>query len=284
MLVRSTRRQILVFGFSLILSGSALAAETFTVVGIGDSITKAFNAEHYFRDSPDVSWATGNKGTSGLISHLMHLKKIYPQKTFASYNFAATGAVVKDLAGQVKKAIAKKPDYATFLVGANDICNWNEDYQDDYDAFISGIKQNLNSLITANPKIKITMSAMPDVYHVWKISKDKSSCRTVWSIIRICRQLLAKNVTDEQRLAFRERWQHANSGLASAAAMFPQNVKFSDAAANYEFASDDVSKHDCFHPSIKGQSVLAKATWEEGWYGSSAGFNLADSDTQSDSN
>lgn len=265
-----------VLGFNILLSAHASAAtDTFTIVALGDSITKAFNAEHYFGDSPEVSWSTGTKVTTGFLSHLERLQKVFPQKKVSGFNYAVTGAVVRDLDSQVKRANAKKPDYVTVIIGANDICRWSANYQGQLDEFTEHLKTTLDSLVTANPKVKITMSALPDVYRLWQLSKDTASCRKAWNFIGLCKGLLASDLSNAQRTAFKERWDHANSNMASVAAMFPQNIKFSDAVATYAFDKDQISSNDCFHPSTKGQSVLAQKTWEEGWFNTN---NLASED------
>lgn len=275
MLKRLSSRYTLMLGFAFLVTTGANAAAPakFTIVGIGDSITKAFNANSYFRDSPEVSWATGTKKMAGFESHLEKLQKLMPQTTVTGFNYAVTGAVINDLSAQVKKANAAKPDYLTLLIGANDVCNWTEDYQESLDTFTATLKKNLDSLVAANPKIKITVSAMPDVYRLWELSKTSASCQRVWGFIGLCKQLLGKKLTDQQRLAFKQRWDHANSNIGSAAALYPQNVKYSDYAATYEFSKDDISTHDCFHPSAKGQNTLAQGTWAESWF---AGQNLAE--------
>lgn len=267
MLKRLLSGHVVVLGFSILLSCPAIAAtDAFTIVALGDSITKAFNAEHYFGDSPEASWSTGTKVTAGFESHLERLQKLYPQKKVSGFNYAVTGAVVRDLDSQIRKANVKKPDYVTVIIGANDICRWSANYQDQLDTFSDTLKKNLDALVTANPKVKVTMSALPDVYRLWQLSKDTASCRKAWSFIGLCKGLLASDLSNSQRLAFKERWDHANSNMASIAAQFPQNIRFSDAVANYEFGKDQISPNDCFHPSTKGQSVLAQKTWEQSWF------------------
>lgn len=302
MLVRLASRHAIVFGFMVSLSLTAYAKEAdnsdidveptlsapknieeeeeeidditfdsskekYTMVALGDSITRAFNAMFYYWDSPSVSWSTGKQKFDGFESHLERLQTLYPEKKVKAYNYGRTGALMKDLTRQVAKAIKKKPQYVTLLIGANDVCRWGADYQGKLDEFTQRLKTNLDTLVAEDPKVKITMSAMPDIYNVWNVMKDKSSCQTIWSVIGFCKELLGKNLTGTQRLAFRDRWAHANSNMASVAALYPQNVKFSDAPASYSFADKDLSTHDCFHPSMKGQGILANVTWQEGWFG-----------------
>lgn len=276
MLTRLVSRYVVVLGFGLLSSIKASAAnEAFTIVALGDSITKAFNAEHYFGDSPEASWSTGTKTTPGFYSHMQRLQKLFPQKKVSGYNYAVTGAMIKDIGSQVKSANAKKADYVTLVIGANDVCKWPAKYQGYLDEFTEHLKKNLDTLVAANPKVKITMSALPDVYRLWQLSKDTSHCTNTWNFIGLCKGLLANGLSNTQRLDFKQRWDHANSNMASVAAMYPQNVKFSDAVATYEFDKDQISATDCFHPSTKGQSVLAQKTWEQGWF---TGMDLASED------
>lgn len=267
MLASFSNRRISVTMFALLLSLPAFAdPSAFKIVALGDSITKAFNANGGFSDSPDVSWSTGARKVVGFESHLQKIQKLYPQAQVTGLNYAVTGAKVKDLAKQVQKANVAKPDYLTLLIGANDVCNWPADYQESLDQFVETLKANLDSVIATNPNVKVTMSAMPDIYRLWQLSKDDASCQRVWNFIGLCKPLLGRSVTDSDRLAFKGRWDHANAALASVAEQYPQHIKFSARAETIEFTNEDISRTDCFHPSIKGQNTLSKETWEEGWF------------------
>ena len=123
-------------------------------------------------------------------------------------------------------------------------------------------------MIAANPKVKITMSGMPDIYRLWELSKDKSSCQRTWSFIGLCKPLLGRGVSNGERLDFKARWDHANAAMETLAAQYPQHIKFSTHAETAEFTSEDISQTDCFHPSIKGQNTLSEGAWKEGWFAS----------------
>lgn len=238
----------------------------YTVAALGDSITMAFNAQNYFADSPEVSWSTGFRRPGGFESHLEKLEKKFPGTKVLGYNYAVTGARIRDLASQVRQANLVRPDYVTLLLGANDVCNWRANYQSDLDYFVATLKKNLDTLVAANPDVKILVSSVPDVYRVWELSKDSSACQRVWSFIGLCSPLLGSDVSAAARLDFRDRWSHLNSSLDSVAALYPKNIKFSASLATYEFKKDDISTNDCFHPSLKGQSSLARVTWSESWF------------------
>jgi lysophospholipase L1-like esterase len=95
------------------------------LAAFGDSITRAFNANDP-KDHPWNSWSTGNSGNSAesrkgsVKSHAEYLSEMTGQKVIV-HNLAKTGATSEDLMRQVDSAKGIAIDYATMLIGANDL-------------------------------------------------------------------------------------------------------------------------------------------------------------------
>ena len=54
--------------------------------------------------------------------------------------------------------------------------------------------------------------------------------------------------------------------LAAVAAAYPANVRMAHGVGRVRFAPEHLSAHDFYHPSAKGQAMLAERTWLEGWF------------------
>lgn len=253
------------------MSVAAIADESsakrrdFTVVAIGDSITQAYNSKTFLSSSPEISWSTGESRAEGFNSHVLQLRKLLPDFAIKGYNVAKVGAVMTDAERQVGLALQKNPDYVTFMIGANDVCNWPDNHADKLAAFSNNVTRQLDRLVEANPDINVLLVPIPDIYHLWYTAKDNGSCRQIWSLAGICEPLLGSRRTQAQREQFRQRWRDANAALEQAAALHPAQVFFPANLADYSFGPDHVSSYDCFHPSVKGQKLISDLTWHEWW-------------------
>lgn len=260
MFFRSFALATIFLGASSLPSEISLAGPV--VMGaLGDSITRGFSSGGVL-DTPRNSWSTGNGWQ--VNSHKVRLQKVLRREVVAS-NAAKSGAVASDLNRQVSRLLTRKPDYVTLLIGANDICDWQDSYQDARNQFYSDVLGALGRLVAANPDIKIVLSPIPDMYNLWQTGVA-NGCQRKWDVVRFCRALLARGRSDLDRQHFVEKWVSANDALAAAADQFPDNVKFISETQNLQFELSDISKLDCFHPSVKGQNLLSEETWKNGWY------------------
>ncbi|MBP9707711.1 MAG: SGNH/GDSL hydrolase family protein [Oligoflexales bacterium] len=239
--------------------------EVMVIGAVGDSITSAFNAKFPLNNKV-VSWSTGTN-TEQSHSHYMRLKKLFPNKILKSYNESFPGIQAHQLLPQIQKLNKQNPDYVAFTIGANDVCHTPKEQEFNVARFTGYVEQSLETLIKANPDIKIVMGLIPDVINLRKKALDRPYCRAIWSTLAPCKTALHPDLTEADLELFREKWLIANDALVEVGNKFPANVKVPPAKeANYEFDFDLISPIDCFHPNTEGQNILSELTWKYGWY------------------
>ncbi len=248
--------------FLLFCAVQAEASDKWYIVSMGDSITAGFNAR-WPGDFNNVryNWSTGVSGR--VKSHLHKLQKIISQELKA-INVAKSRATSQGLTEQLKKAKAPTIDYLTLLIGANDVCDWGEDYAKGLHKLQANVKNVIDKSIDINAEVRIVLPAIPNMYRIYEQGKD--TCGRRWDYFEACPSLLSSKRTEAERLAFRARLVAANEMLGELATKYEDNVKFVGEVFDFEFSLDHLSNYDCFHPSIKGQNELARITWENGWY------------------
>lgn len=232
------------------------------IVSMGDSITAGFNTR-WPGDFNNVryNWSTGT--SNQVKSHLHKLKKIISQEVKA-INVAKSRATSYNLAEQLNGVKATTINYLTVLIGANDVCDWTEEYAEDMRKFSNNVKHILDEAIANNDEVRIVLPAIPNMYRIYDQGKD--TCGGRWDYFKACPSLLNSERSDWERREFRDRLIAANETLAELATNYKKNVKFVREVFDFEFSIEHVSSLDCFHPSIKGQNELARITWENGWY------------------
>ena len=252
------------FIFSLTISFFLHAEKyVFNMISLGDSISTGFNAGS-FGNNKKYSWATGYDGEN-VKSHLWHLRELFLEKEIYAQNLAIPGSQSNKLKKQLEKIKDLKVDYATIMVGSNDICNWKKDYQKEITHFKNNLKDTVDILIEQSPEIKILMLPIPDLYHLWKVS-PKKRCQWRWNFFRLCTPLLHSKRTDEERLAFKKRIHKINDHIENLSFNYPDNLLFISELEKFKFQKEHISQRDCFHPSVAGQDLLARFTWQKGWF------------------
>lgn len=234
------------------------AAEPVVMGALGDSITAGFNAQRV-GDNRELSWATGT--ASQINSHLKRLA-VLQQQQVVGFNEAIAGSVANDLPRQVTRLLAKNPDYVTLAVGANDVCGWPNDYDQVRDAYKAQLTAQIERVIAARPHVKIMLAPVPNMYNLWSVAKDHASCQTKWDMFGLCSELLGSNATDATRANFVRKWEAINTTISEVARDHQANVLHDPELAHVTFAWEDLSPTDCFHPSIRGQNLLAEKTWQ----------------------
>ncbi len=259
-------RRSLVSILCLAISPALFAENTksFTMAALGDSISVAFNSNEWGLNDTE-SWAVGFD--SGVNSHFERLLALKGDDVEAE-NFAKSGATSDDLARQTAEAIEINPDYVTLLMGGNDLCHKASLTQGGtvLSTFKENVEKSVDALIAANPAVKILLVPVPDLYQLWKLGKDSTSCRLVWRLSGVCGPLLGSSRTDAERQMFVQNLQTLNASLADIAKARPSNVKMDPALASTTFSMTDVSSLDCFHPSTEGQALISRMSWETGWF------------------
>jgi lysophospholipase L1-like esterase len=240
---------------------TAAHAAPFVYGALGDSMTRGFDTGALL-DHPEHSWATG---TDGIVdSHTARLTQLFGD--VVSYNVAVSGAKSWMLPLQATALLAQaRPDYVTILIGANDLCAWPDDDGAGLAKLENGVHRTISLLLFANPSMKILLVPVPDMLQLREVGVA-NGCQLRWNITHFCPRLLGRGVTAQDLDGFASRLADANAALAAVAAAFPGRVRFAADVARTAFTFDDVSKIDCFHPSMAGQDYLADVTWRAGWY------------------
>ena len=236
----------------------------FLAASIGDSITAAMDAERPLANR-EINWSTGTRNADKVNSHALRIRALMPDKKVATRNFAISGSKSPDVVRQASLLARSRPDYVTVLVGANDVCAWDEDHLEQLERYERDIRKILNTLVDSNKDVKILVSAIPNMPLLRDLGAA-NGCQATWNRFKICPALLGARRTDEERAGFARRWEDANTVLERVSAEFPQNVRFANSASQPVFNMGHVSKIDCFHPNVNGQDFLAAMTWADGWF------------------
>lgn len=261
------------------------------LVSLGDSITEAINAELFLpwegiTPNEWASWVNGKHGKreerfglSDVNSHHQRLTELYGKKKRKNKSAAFAGADSEDLARQAAKAVKKKADYVTVLIGHNDVCD------DDFagipsDAeFETNVRAAFDALRAGLPPgATIYTLGMIDIYRLWEIGDMLTAlgvleCQEIWENelfdFTPCGTMFGPDLDDADRQFTRGRIVAFNQILAALSAEYDaadehHHWHYSNAAFELVFEPDDVSPIDCFHPSAEGQRKLSEATWADG--------------------
>ena len=239
-----------------------------SMTGLGDSITRAFNAGGWYVDYPSRSWSTGSD--SAVNSHYLRLEGLNGRASLTAYNDARSGAKMADLPGQAQTAVNRGVGYVTVELGANDACTSSESTMTPVETYRAQFEQAMTTLTTGLPNAKVLVASIPDIQRLWYIGKDSGSARSAWSAYSICQSMLANPTSTAQedvdrRARVRQRVVDYNTALQQVCAQHA-NCKYDGGAVfGYPFVLSQVSGWDYFHPNTSGQAVLADVTWKAGF-------------------
>lgn len=240
------------------------------MAALGNSITRGFDSCGFYVDCPFRSWTTG--GSPKVDSHYMRIRRDNPDIFLDNHNYAVSGAVMADLAGQARKAVNEGVDYVTILMGANDACAASVDAMTPVAEFRAQLGEALDVLAEGLPDAEVFIASIPDIHQLWMVAKDEPEARGVWELADICPSMLADPLSSdpadvERRQAVRERVIAYNQELARACAEYAGSCRYDGGAVfDYDFELAHISQWDYFHPSTAGQRVLAEITWGASWY------------------
>lgn len=212
----------------------------------------------------ESNWSTGTSTRGAVVSHFHKLQEILDQ-TVKAVNVAQAGATSNNLDEQVTELIKHNPDYVTLLIGGNDVCSWPVNHEERLKQFTHEIETTIQKLISHNPEVKILLVPVPDMKHLWELNAN-GSCQWLWDLFDICPSLLSSSSSESDRTKFKGRLDDLNKSLEFIALMFKDHVRFDADLANYKFKQEDISKKDCFHPSLIGQNNISELTWKNSWY------------------
>lgn len=235
-----------------------------SIASMGDSITRGFNTgPNIYADAPENSWSTGTNTTVNSIYR--RILAVNPAISGRNYNAGRTGAKMVDLVGQANTTNGYQVEYATILLGANDVCTSSEANMTSVTTFRAQFQAGLQTLANGSPNTRIYVVSIPNIYTLWSVLKDNPTARTVWGL-GICQSMLANPASTAQadvdrRARVRQRNIDFNTQLREVCAQFPQCRFDNNAVFNTTFVASDVSVRDFFHPVISGQMKLARAAW-----------------------
>lgn len=247
---------------------AAAAAYPSSMSALGDSITRGFNANGWYVDSPSRSWSTGSN--TSVNSHYLRIQRVNPAITGRGYNDARSGAEAVDLPGQASTAASRGVEYVTILIGANDACASSEAGMTPVSTFRSHIDTAMNTLQQRIPNAKVLVVSIPDIHRLWQVGKDSYAARTAWDAYNICQSMLANPRSTAQadvdrRQRVRQRVIDYNTQLAAECAEHVQCRYDGGAVFGYPFALSQLSEWDYFHPDTSGQAVLAEVSNSAGY-------------------
>ena len=265
-------RKFLLLGLAAALLASApLASATppppSSIAAIGDSITRATDVCCWYGDHPRQSWSTGGGFLDGIRSHYERLRALNPAIAGHNYNDARAGARMRDAAGQAQTAVTQQAAYVTILMGANDVCTDSPETMTSVDDFRAQLVAAMNTLDAGLPPgSHVFVSSIPNIYRLWQILHSNPTARLVWWYAQICQSMLSPFNTEQDRQFVLAREQAFNDVLAEVCSLYTMCRFDGYAVFNYPFSTGNVSVLDYFHPSLSGQAVLARVTWQRSWW------------------
>lgn len=233
-----------------------------SIAALGDSITRGVNACAKLGPCDEVSWSTGTRPWS----HASRLQALRPDAVVRAANYAVSGATSGDLPAQAAKAAPTRPGYVTVLIGANDAC---AAAPTDPGVLGERVRESLRVLVEAEPKTKILVASVPDLYRLWEVARGSERARWVWDL-GLCQGLLADAGSDApevsaRREGVRELVEAYNAALEEACGEFAGCRFDGGAVHDAGLELSHLSSIDFFHPGEAGQEALAEATWRAGF-------------------
>ncbi|MER6524685.1 SGNH/GDSL hydrolase family protein [Streptomyces sp. NPDC001508] len=229
-----------------------------SIAAVGDSITRGFDACTVLSDCPEVSWATGT-GTQvdSLAVRLLGRTRAAEN----SWNYAVTGARMRDLADQMAQAVTRAPELVTVMIGANDACRATTSAMTSVTRFREGLEEAMATLRAALPKTQVYVASVPNLKRLWSQGRTNPLGKQVWKL-GICPSMLSDAdaldlVAMKRRDKVQDRVEAYNKVLSQVCAK-DRRCRFDGGAVfDYEFTTEQLSHWDWFHPSKDGQQRLA---------------------------
>lgn len=273
----SFARHVPAFGLSVLLlvaSGVPVAAATTEPIpnsmdGLGDSITRGYDACGFYVDCITRSWSTGTY--SAVNSQYLRILAKNPAINGQNFNDAKTGATMANLLTQAQTAANRNVEYVTVLMGANDACTSSVATMTPTSTFQTEFQQAMNWLTATNSNTRrVFVSSIPNAYRLWQIGHTSTSAVNTWNAYKICQSMLANPTSTKQHDEARRQQvlsqiEAYNQVLANVCATYTHCKFDGNAVFNYQFVLSQISQWDYFHPNTTGQAVLADVTYAAGF-------------------
>ncbi|PNG22077.1 SGNH/GDSL hydrolase family protein [Streptomyces cahuitamycinicus] len=233
-----------------------------SVAAVGDSITRAFDACEVLSDCPEASWATGGSPEVDSLAVRLLGRTGAAQR---SWNYAVSGARMADLPGQMARAVGRKPQLVTVMVGANDACRSTPAAMTPVSAFRADFEDSLRSLRKALPKAQVFVASVPNLKRLWSQGRTSPMGKQVWKM-GICPSMLGDpdaldSAATLRRDTVQKRVEDYNKVLGEVCAEDKRCRYDGGAVYDYRFGTAQLSRWDYFHPSVNGQARLAEIAY-----------------------
>jgi lysophospholipase L1-like esterase len=233
-----------------------------SIVAVGDSITRGFDACMVLTDCPEASWATGSDASvNSLAVRLLGVTGAAQR----SWNYAVTGSRMADLNDQMAQAVLKKPELVAVMAGANDACRDSTAAMTPVADFRAGFQAAMDTLRRALPKTQVYVASVPNLKRLWSEGRTNALGKQIWKL-GLCPSMLGDaDALDaaavKRRDTVQERVKAYNTVLKEVCAKdrlcrFDNNAVF-----DYRFGTEQLSHWDWFHPSRNGQARLAEIAY-----------------------
>ena len=265
-----TRRMLVALAAALCLtalaSSAALAVYPSSMSATGDSITRAFNTCSFpFIDCPQNSWATGTEAT--VNSFYLRIRAVNPAIEGRLFNDARSGARMSNLPEQATAAAGHRVEYVVVEMGANDVCTSEEGTMTSVASYRTNFEAAMRTLGERLPAgARISVGSIPNVYQLWSLLHTNRSAVSTWSSLGICQSML-RNATsttredEERRLRVQRREVEFNGVLSEVCARYAACQFDANTGYEFRFEAAEVSTRDYFHPSVRGQTTIARIEW-----------------------
>ncbi|MBD0417693.1 SGNH/GDSL hydrolase family protein [Streptomyces sp. TRM S81-3] len=232
-----------------------------SVAAVGDSITRGFDACTVLSDCPEVSWATGTRADVNSLA----VRLLGKQAVRRSWNHAVTGARMADLAGQMTRAAAHRPQLVAVMVGANDACRSTTSAMTSVADFRTQFETAMRTLRAKLPKAQVYVASIPDLKRLWSEGRTNPLGKQVWKL-GICPSMLGDaDALDAaatlRRNTVEQRVEDYNEVLRAVCAKDRRCRTDGGAVHAYRFGTEQLSHWDWFHPSVNGQARLAEIAY-----------------------
>lgn len=234
-----------------------------SVAAVGDSITRGFDACTVLSDCPEASWATGSSASVDSVAVRLLGKTGAAER---SWNYAETGARMADLPGQIGRAVTRRPQLLTVMVGANDACRASTSAMTSVAGFRADFEDSLKTLRRALPKTQVYVASVPNLKRLWSQGRANPLGKQVWKL-GICPSMLGDadaldKAATRRRDTVQDRVEAYNKVLEQVCAT-DERCRFDGGAVyDYRFGTDELSHWDWFHPSKEGQARLAAIAYQ----------------------
>ncbi|GHB34637.1 lipoprotein [Streptomyces viridiviolaceus] len=233
-----------------------------SVAAVGDSITRGFDACTVLSDCPEVSWATGSSAEVDSLAVRLLGKA---DAAGRSWNHAVTGARMADLAGQMTRAVAHRPELVAVMVGANDACRATTSAMTPVADFRTQFEGAMRTLRKALPKAQVYVASIPDLKRLWSEGRTNPLGKQVWKL-GLCPSMLGDAdaldaAATERRNTVEQRVEDYNEVLREVCAKDRRCRTDGGAVHEFRFGTEQLSHWDWFHPSVNGQARLAEIAY-----------------------